>query len=706
MGKGTYELKFNGETTRISSYDSTKFNLGDLIQKYTGASEIDNFIGPAIIAIGRPMEASTAIPSIYPHVITYDDTIDWVFLADNATAAPTRRVVYYEYNKIKSEYTWKGFITLTYPTATNHTIRGFRVSKDLYTTGTVEVSGTAVTGSGSAWTDSRLAVGSRIGFGSTDPTQITTWYQIGTVGSNTSITLTAGAGTISSGTPYVIEDLRVLTTTTNATTTNGGLFVAKGLRIEDFTIGGTIIPAATTVDNIKAVYWLADASTVTNITAAGLAITEKTSWTEQRVYVLNVSAPSGVFVYNVRAGLTLASGKDTTSLLIKTGTQVLTGTLSQANNGRVGILNHGAGSGVESLYFVTTTRIYRAAISNIINTSTTWVSDAMLEIPPGGVVTYLATGALSSVEISGTIDRLVVASTGTAGNRSYVTQYNTTSSPIDHIFLVDDKQQDQSTSDSGGVVHPSIQASNFSIWSENGILHLSRIGTTAALNQIYTIPIGAHWAYTNTTNEFLVTPSIPTSNASKLYRLYINEIKKLGDDTFALSPEPYRVYYRTAGITDNSGSWTLLNDSNNLESITPSTAIQFRFDFRILGGYCIPARILNLAITYEDNGTDSHYEPSVAKSSLTGNTFAYRQSILWSSAIPNLRIRLYDTADNSLLLNDTVISSANGTWQYSSNNGTTWNTWNSSADVVGNYIRYVANTLPSNTRIRAVLTQA
>jgi hypothetical protein len=83
--------------------------------------------------------------------LIFSDDIDWVFLADNATAAATRRIVFYEYNKTTSEFTWKGFITLIYPAATNHTIRGFRVVRELYTTGTVGVSGTAVTGSGSAW---------------------------------------------------------------------------------------------------------------------------------------------------------------------------------------------------------------------------------------------------------------------------------------------------------------------------------------------------------------------------------------------------------------------------------------------------------------------------------------------------------------------------------------------------------------------------
>ena len=703
MATKAINFKFTGATTPISSYDQTKTNLGTLIKQYTGALSQDKYAGPAKIGMTRPMEQSTAIPGIYPHVVTFSDTIDWVFLADNATAAATRRIILYEYNKTNSTFNWKGFVTLTYPTATLHTIRGFRVSRELYTSGTVGVSGTSVTGSSTNWSSDRMSVGSRIGFGSTDPTQISTWYEISSIGGDTSITLSSSAGTISSGTPYVIEDIMIITSTTNATVTNGGLFVSKGIRPEIFTPGGTTIPAATTVDNIRAVYWLADAATVTNTTAAGSALGTRTSWTDQRVYVLNVTG-AAVFVYNFRAALTLTAGKDTTTNIIKTGNQTVTGTLSQANNGRVGTLSHGPGNGIESLYFATTTRIYRSDISSITNGSTTWQSDTMVEIPPGGTTTYLASGAMISCEISTGIDRLVITTSGAAGVRSYVTKYNTSSDPFDHIFLVDDKQQDQSTSDSGGVPHPAILASPFSVWSENGILYLARVGTTAAINQLYTLPIGSHWTFAINNNELLITPKFDISDSSKLYNIYINDIERLGTDTFSLETEPYRVYYRTSGISDNSGSWNLLDDSGDLSGVN-GTEIQFAISFKVIGTTCIPSRIMGLSLIYEDQSTDGHYQPSVANSSITSNIFAWRQSILWGSNIPNMRIRLYNATTGSLILDDNVTSSSFGTWEYSSDNGSSWNAWLDTEDTVGNYIRYTASSLPGGVRIKALLTQ-
>ena len=140
---------------------------------------------------------------------------DWVFLADNATAAATRRITFFAFDRTTSQFLWKGFITGTLPAATNHTVRGFRAIYEKYTTGTVGVSGATVTGSGTAWSASRIFLGSRIGFGSSDPTQITDWYYINAVGSDTSITIqvsdtaagTGGTGanlSISAGTAYII----------------------------------------------------------------------------------------------------------------------------------------------------------------------------------------------------------------------------------------------------------------------------------------------------------------------------------------------------------------------------------------------------------------------------------------------------------------------------------------------------------------------
>ena len=706
--KRAVELTQTNEVSVLPAYDSTKYSIGDLMWMNTGPSESDKWGGPLPISLGRPMEASVAIPAIYPHAIQYSPSKYYQVYADNATAAATRRFVLYDFDKSTNTQNWQGFITVTFPTATNHTIRSVRLNILNHTAGTVAVSGTTVTGIGTTAKTDGCNVGSRIGFGSTDPNDITTWYELAAMTSNTSWTLTTSPGTIAAGTSYVIQEMNLAILTTNATTTNGGLFVVKGLRPDIFTPSGTNIPAATTVDNIRACYWLADAATVTNTTGGSLTTNNDTvSFTNRDVYVIDGTTSLVCFRYNLRAPLTgLTAGKSTAAFVYKTGAQACTGTCSLTNNGRIATASHGSGSGIPSLYFVTTTRVYRVPLTGIVNSSTTWLStgDLMVEVPPGGTSTYLATGAMTSIEYSDSMDRFFIMTSGTLGNRSYVTRYNTSSSPFDHIFLADTKQLDQSTADSDGTIHPSIQALPFSIWVEGGIAFLARAGTTAVNNHIYTLPVGAHWTYADTTNQYIITPSLTTPNGTKLHRALVQTKTMLGTGTMGSAPEPYLIYYRTAGITDNSGAWSLLPDTGSLTGVSATGAIQFKFTFRVLGLTCIPAQVYNMTVVYEDNTTDSHYTPSTDKSVPASRIFAWRQSSLWSTTIPNMRVLLTNASTLTTIIDDNSTANSFGVFEYSTD-GITWSPWSSSADTVGNYVRYTAASLPNGAIVKALLIQ-
>ncbi len=663
------EHLFTGETTPVSSYDSTKTNLGTLIKQYNlGSNPEDKFAAPIRASVARPMEASTGIAVAYPCPIRMTDNLDYVFFAENLAAAVTRRIVMYTFDRNTSDWAWIGYITLTYQTATAHTIRGFEMTRDLYTTGTVSVSGTAVTGTGSDWSISKLSAGSRIGFGSTDPKNITTWYEISAIGSDTGITLTSTAGTIGAGASYIIEDWRAVMATSNATTTNGGVYVVKGLRPELFVSNGTAITAATTVDNIRGIYWLADAATVLNITAAGCALEAKTSWSSQYAYVLDTSGR--VYKYNIRASLSgLAAGKSVSGFVFRTGVQAVTGTMSQTDNGVVVTAAHGTGNGIPSLYFVTTTRVYRAAISNITDASTTWLSDNMVEIPPGSASTFLPNSVLAFVEYSGYADRFIIMSTGAAGARNYVTRYNTISDPMDMMFLVDTKNLDHSLADTDSPPNPSINATPMTTWSEGGLLYICRNGATIALNQVYAIPIGAHWGLNIA--ESVITPEIVLGAATKLYRLYVSSVKWLGSGAFRLPVDAFRVYYRTSGINDNSGSWTMLNEGYDLSGVSPTSTIQFKFEFRVVGSYSLTARIIGLTVVCETGDyLPSQYAWNYSDMNTSDGTVGFIQKSLFSITIPVHEINYYRADTDALVLTQSSNSTTNGIFEYW--NGSSW----------------------------------
>lgn len=707
MSKLAVEHLFTGETQDISNYDSTKTLLGSLMRQRTGAGVSDKFVGPMQIALARPMEQSTSINVGYPHVINWSSQYDWVFLAEISSAASTRRIVFYEYDKINLSFNWKGFITMNFSAITgNKTIRGFRVIRSVHTDGTVGVSGTSVTGSGTSFSSDRIAIGARIGFGSTDPTQISTWYEITAIGSDTGITIGVSAGSIGNGTAYVIEELRVITAITNATATNGGLFVVKGLNYSTFSTLGTNIAEGATTDNVRAIFWLADAATVTNTNSSGLGIDETSSATSHNAWVLQGTTTAKIFKYNLRASLgSLSGGKSTSAFTLETGTTgTLTGTITQTNNGRVFTTSHGLSSGIKSFWFCTTTRVYRCTESGITSTATNFLSDNMAEIPTGSANTFAAGSAMGSVDYADSIDRLIICTSGAAGIKSYITKYNTVSDQFDHIFMIDGKQLDQSTASTDTAVFPGINATAFSIWSESGIFYMCRNGATSALNQLYALPIGADWTYASSTSQRVITPSLPTTNASKLYRVYVNEIPYFGSTILGSRPEPYRIYARTSGISDNSGSWILIT-GNDITGLGVTTEIQFMFEFKMIGDQCLPARLLSVSCVYEDLSTDSHFEPSVGNSSPTNKQFAWRFSTAFGSTVPTLRVRLYNAISGGLLIDDTT-ASPSGTFEKSTDGGSNWSAWNTTDK--GNdttYLKYTPAALGDNIRVRALLTQ-
>jgi hypothetical protein len=243
-----------------------------------------------------------------------------------------------------------------------------------------------------------------------------------------------------------------------------------------------------------------------------------------------------------------------------------------------------------------------------------------------------------------------------------------------------------------------------SIYSENGFLYIARNSAAALTNQIYCLPLLAHRTWADSTGEYVITPKFSTVGAVKYYRVYVSCEKQRGDTTFGCATEEFDLLYRTAGISDNSGAWTLFSSEDYDLTGVVSNEIQFKIRFKVLGTWCIPSRIYSIALVYEDSNTDSHYTPSVNKSNVTNRIFAYRQSTAWGSNIPNLRIRLYNAATSGSVLDDTVNASASGIWQYSVD-GTNWLTWDATKDTVGYYIRYTATTLPSSIIVRALLTQ-
>jgi hypothetical protein len=327
----------------------------------------------------------------------------------------------------------------------------------------------------------------------------------------------------------------------------------------------------------------------------------------------------------------------------------------------------------------------------------------MLEVPPGGSVNYSALSNMIQVDYSSTIDRIFITN-GSGRFGVYVAKYSTAGEQFEKNIGTNLNRLKLSTSPNGSS-DGLFPTAALGVWTEDGWMFAIPNSTTSGQNWLYVFPFGADAYYESTSRQAVITPKLATTNASRLYHVYVDHMEYAGTYGLGFPVESYKLWYRTSGIDDNSGEWTELPIGADLQAAAVSDYIQFKIAFDIMGEICVPTRIYSIACLYEDSSQDSRYQPSLAKSSAANRQFVWKQVSSWGGNIPDLRFRLYNTATNFLVLDDTVTGSNYGTWEYSPG-GTAWSGWSSGADTVGNYIRYTADELPNNITVRALLTQA
>lgn len=435
----------------------------------------------------------------------------------------------------------------------------------------------------------------------------------------------------------------------------------------------------------------------------GIAGDDYVSATLHDLYFLNLDNATSVRVhrFNMRAALTTVAGIATGAWTYRTAVQTTVGAGQQTGNGRIFAVGHGAASGVKSLYFVTSSRVYRCRLSDITDLGASWLSDFMLENPPGTVNTNLATAAMNQADYVSTIDRIFISTTLAGRHGVYVAKYDTASGQYEKLFGQISNRTKLTTTDAGAV-DAFFNPASLTMWTEDGILFAMPNITTTGLNWLGVIPAGADGYYSIDSGQYVITPKMATTNATKLYRMYVQTNQYTGTFNLGYTPEPIRTYYRTSGIDDNSGTWAEII-SGDLSGATAGTHIQFKIEFEVLGELCVPRRVYAVGATFEDNTSLSNYLPSADLSSKTTKTFAWKFKTAFGSTVPTLRIRLYNAVTGSLLDDDDSITQA-GTWQKTTD-GTTWGTYNTTDKAnETTFIRFTPASIPDNIQVRAVIT--
>jgi hypothetical protein len=155
-----------------------------------------------------------------------------------------------------------------------------------------------------------------------------------------------------------------------------------------------------------------------------------------------------------------------------------------------------------------------------------------------------------------------------------------------------------------------------------------------------------------------------------------------------------QVQYRTSGFGSITGGWTTLPSFTEL-NIAITSQIQFKICFGIQSeGSSTPAQVAEFLYGVMDDSEISDYWEFSNDFSDNGvpsrSTFRLKQA--YSSVVPQLFFRARDLSNALLLTNDTVANAAN--FEYSTDNGTTWNPLGVIPNVSGTLLRYSFTTPP------------
>jgi hypothetical protein len=720
MFKDFIEYDFNSEVNDyITSYDPTKLNMGYLMTRNQD-SDGQTYVTPVEPKFLRGFEigGSAAFQINSLGFLKYNDDVSWIFYTNfNPLGGIAKRIFLATYNKTNNQISEVGSINVNYTPNTSHECNSIIPSMENHTGGTVSVVGNLVSGSGTTWSTDSVCSGNRIGFGSTDPNQITQWYTIISVVDNTNIIISREYSTdgivenlnLSGGTPYVIEDLRLIYvnrgSASSTPTLSRGIGLVKGLRYDNFTPTPLTIPAATTVDNLRACYRILDSSTTSaTFIPTGIILEDKVSFTEQYLFVQSNPATTSIDIqrFNIRTALTVTDGRSDSAFNFTTGTVNHLGTNINLVNSFI--------KGSNGDYYVNLfTRISRIIPANITNGSTNFIGDTMIETPPGTSTTFPLSSQLSGFHYLPNADRFYIShNQGTT--RNYVTPYSTTGE-FERVTNLNDTIE----SNTYVVSELDTLTSNFisaplRTFYHDGISYIAR-DINSNRNVLYTLPIEADKEYHTTTKACIITPEFTTPDVVNYDKVYLNTKSNFNKGRFISPSENVDVYFRTTGTTDDSGSWTLVDTTGDISyssgSNSSGSTIQFKIVFSTIGLTCIPDKVYGIRMSYFSDGiplSTPFYEPSLKHSDVSSQIFAWRQIYEFVDNIPNLNIDIYNVSGNTLLLTDNTDTPVNGVWEYSSDNGNNWSGFTSSANTIDNYIRYTPNSsLGTGINVKPIL---
>jgi hypothetical protein len=667
-------------TKDTSGYDPDKLSIGRFQKLYTGSNDLyDNYISslPAFnYAFGeeyynffvRRDNAQRYFHFI--RTIKISENIIWVFiLRYHASGSNIRGIESFTFNRSTWSVTWNGSLNVTFVSNQAAGDIDFEVMYEKTTEGYVEtVDGSfLISGTNTVFSDRKISIGSRIGFGSNDPTKISQWFTISEIISNTKLTINGVPNVFGKYVRYVIEEIRfVIATNVN------GLYYVKGIVPEDFRINNPIntIAVSAGLDRRKLVYNLRDANTNSFVNITGIAIGPKIDDNTQYLYVknarVNIYNDTKFFVFNLRKDLTVVNNYDITAFSFSTGF------LPSLNR-------YGYFYGLKyikpksGIYKDKDLLLFRMQFDILLVEPNKIIKDGKYFFDTSYSLTRASIPSIRGFDSQNApdfhydsyTDSFIWSPSGdrmlNISNLSFGEQeprwFHMGYAYSSELFKKNIKDYS----------HHLTQVGTKFLSSVDGILFLSNYSIDYRFPNsvhMHVYPIGSDCDLPSEPENRVICPKISTINFSRLTRLQVDNQHMTGENPdFSLPNDPYRVFYRTEGIEDNSGAWIKLTEDFTLSHINLKTHIQFMFNFK-QGLTLIPARIYSYTLV----GEKLELLPKIFRfnsnvSNLSGNIYGFEQIKVNSNSF-NLKITIYREKDNKILFTQTSSSSQFGTFQY------------------------------------------
>lgn len=655
---GTTPSSITHQGYNSTGYDPSYVNLGYLMYRYSGVNKYDNYVSP--LRLEHIFHGANYYNNTFSYlfkVIRYTKNLDYLFTTNTSN---TQNIQYMIYNRKENKFYQGGVVYIFFRGTTNMYIYDADINIESSSDGYVTVSGNTVTGTNTNFNSSGFSVGSRIGFGSTNPEAITEWYEVASIISDTSLTLRETLSkTYPPNSPYIIEE--VIMISANYWNTNpynlGGVYITKGMNFT-FMKHNNTVPFATTVDRVRATYRIINPGTNLIINGWSLAALPKASNNEHIFYVLIEQGNTmRIACFNAKAPLTLTAGESTSAFKYMTKSYDC---INTADGLRMFCLPFGPGRNKYSIYFRSggATVLQRIDLDDIKQDGDLFGQDHGYVRPIANAFRGFNHLNPSNARYIPNLEQMLFSAT-----LNTVVPYDTNYPYHYNEFGEVTYENSDYRMPSKDTVSHLRESSNFNI--SDGLWYY-----VANSYKLGVFPGEADWRFASRNNARIITHSIDTSHITKFNKLLVHHPEVLGSHDLGSMPEPFRVYFRTEGISDDSGDWCLLNDSFDMSFITPKDDIQFMFEFRVLGRASVPNRIYGLSISYfVDEDLPTGFDWNLYDSNSSSSIIGFEQTRVLNT-LGNFKITYYLSESDEEVFTAYSTENINGSFQYW--NGSSW----------------------------------